>query len=367
MGGAYLLATDDATAVAWNPAALVNVKRFTLPIEVAGRAKNFRVQDIRDLIDDLKTIRDQINNPNATPQQIAQLAGQAIREVRDFAQRHGAVPNGPSATLTGSLAPVAGLTFGAYGLTVSSGTFGQVQVFVDQQADPDQSDNIPNSGQPNNIYARGGAVAISSLALAHARPLPMGWNVGVAVRGVRTDFQAFAASAGVNNLNNPTQGDAQGAAFARVHKTKFTLDVGALWEPTVQPPSVKVKYAAVVRNLLPVRFNLPAVDLAGNRVAGFDFSFRLNPEIDLGVMAKWRERTNLVLELHNVTSSNGGGISVHAGVEHWLAGDVFAVRAGYDDDRPVFGLGINLKVVRIDVAAGLKPRERLAVGVSFRF
>jgi hypothetical protein len=130
---------------------------------------------------------------------------------------------------------------------------------------------------------------------------------------------------------------------------------------------VKVKYAAVVRNLLPVRFNLPAVDLAGNPVAGFDFSFRLNPEIDLGVMAKWRERTNLVLELHNVTSSNGGGISVHAGVEHWLAGDVFAVRAGYDDDRPVFGLGINLKVVRIDVAAGLKPRERLAVGVSFRF
>jgi len=365
MGGAYLLATDDATAVAWNPAALVNVKRFTLPIEVAGRAKNFRVQDIRDLIDDLKDIRDQIGNAN--PNQVAQLAGQAIREVRDFAIRHGAVPNGNPATLTGSLAPVGGLTFGAYGLTVSSGTFGQVQVFVDQQADPDQSDNIPNSGQPNNIYARGGAVAISSLALAHARPLPMGWNVGVAVRGVRADFQAFAASAGVNNLNNPNAGDANGIAFARVHRTRYTLDVGALWEPTVQPPSVKVKYAAVVRNLLPVRFNLPAVDLAGNPVAGFNFSFRLNPEIDLGVMAKWRERTNLVLELHNVTSSNGGDISVHAGVEHWLAGDVFAVRAGYDDDRPVFGLGINLKVVRIDVAAGLKPRERLAVGVSFRF
>jgi hypothetical protein len=372
MGGAYLLATDDATAVAWNPAALVNVKRFTLPIEVAGRAKNFRVQDIRDLIDDLKTIRDQINNPNATPQQIAQLAGQAIREVRDFAQRHGAVPNGPSATLTGALAPVAGLTFGAYGLTVSSGTFGQVQVFVDQANDPDPNDNInlPAQSVQNNpinrsVYARGGVVAVSSLALAHARPLPMGWNVGVAVRGVRADFQAFAAAAGVDNGNIPSV--PQGIAFTRVHRTRYTLDVGALWEPTVQPPSVKVKYAAVVRNLLPVRFNLPAVDLAGNPVAGFNFSFRLSPEIDLGVMAKWRERTNLVLELHNVTSSNGGGISVHAGVEHWLAGDVFAVRAGYDDDRPVFGLGINLKVVRIDVAAGLKPRERLAVGVSFRF
>src|SRR5579885_1059069 len=65
MGGAYLLATDDATAVAWNPAALVNVRRFTVPIEVAARAQNFRVQDLRDLADDLKDIRDQIGlNPN---------------------------------------------------------------------------------------------------------------------------------------------------------------------------------------------------------------------------------------------------------------------------------------------------------------
>jgi len=141
MGGAYLLATDDATAVAWNPAALVNVKRFTLPIEVAGRAKNFRVQDIRDLIDDLKTIRDRINaNPNDILQ-AAQLLGQAILEVRDFSVRSGATGNAP-AVLTGSLAPVAGLTFGAYGLTVSNGTFGQIQAFVDPLNDPDPNDNI---------------------------------------------------------------------------------------------------------------------------------------------------------------------------------------------------------------------------------
>jgi len=372
MGGAYLLATDDATAVAWNPAALVNVKRFTLPIEVAGRAKNFRVQDIRDLIDDLKTIRDRINaNPNDI-QQVAQLVANAILEVRDFSIRSGAVPQGSPATLTGALAPVAGLTFGAYGLTVSNGTFGQVQVFVDQANDPDPNDNInlPAQSVQNNpinrsVYARGGVVAVSSLALAHARPLPMGWNVGVAVRGVRADFQAFAAAAGVDNGNIPSV--PQGIAFTRVHRTRYTLDVGALWEPPVQPPMVKVKYAAVVRNLVPTKFNLPAQDLNGNLVAGFDFSFRLNPEIDLGVMGIWRERTIGVLELHNLTSSNGGDMSVHAGVEHWLAGNVLAVRVGYDDDRPVFGIGINLRVLRIDVAAGLKPRERLAAGISLRF
>jgi hypothetical protein len=342
MGGAYLLATDDATAVAWNPAGLVNVKRFTLPIEVAGRA-NFDVRDVTDLIDDLETIRDQTDVAN--PADAIAAIQNAFNRVRDFARRNPA--------MRGSLAPVGGLSFGNYGLTVSSGVVVQVDSVLDAATGQFGLGNLPNP----NLYVRGGAVALTSIGIAYARPFPAGLTTGVTVRRIRADFAGFLSGA---TTNAAAPDPVIGQAFNRVDRSRFTLDVGALWEPPVQPPMVKVKYAAVVRNLLPVRFNLPAP-------AGFDFSFRLNPEIDLGVMAKWRERTNLVLELHNVTSSNGGDISVHAGVEHWLAGDVFAVRAGYDDDRPVFGLGINLKVVRIDVAAGLKPRERLAVGVSFRF
>ena len=352
MGGAYLLATDDATAVAWNPAGLVNVnvKRFTLPIEVVGRA-NFDVRDVTDLIDDLETIRDQTDV--ADPAAVIAAIQNAFNRVQGFARR--------KPVMHGSLAPVGGLSFGSYGLTISSGIVLQADSFVDTNG----QGQFGLQGLPNpNLYVRGGALALTSIGVAYARPFPAGLTTGVTVRRIRADFAGFLSGA---TTNAAAPDPVIGQAFNRVDRSRFTLDVGALWEPTVQPPSVKVKYAAVVRNLLPVRFNLPAVDLAGNPVAGFNFSFRLNPEIDLGVMAKWRERTNLVLELHNVTSSNGGGISVHAGVEHWLAGDVFAVRAGYDDDRPVFGLGINLKVVRIDVAAGLKPRERLAVGVSFRF
>jgi hypothetical protein len=342
MGGAYLLATDDATAVAWNPAGLVNVKRFTLPIEVAGRA-NFDVRDVTDLIDDLETIRDQTNVAN--PAAVIAAIQNAFNRVRDFARRNPA--------MRGSLAPVGGLSFGNYGLTVSSGVVVQVDSVLDAATGQFGLGNLPNP----NLYVRGGALALTSIGVAYARPFHAGLTIGATVRRIRADFAGFLSGA---TTNAAAPDPVIGRAFNRVDRSRFTLDVGALWEPPVQPPMVKVKYAAVVRNLLPVRFNLPAP-------AGFNFSFRLNPEIDLGVMAKWRERTNLVLELHNVTSSNGGDMSVHAGVEHWLAGDVFAVRAGYDDDRPVFGLGINLKVVRIDVAAGFKPRERLAVGVSFRF
>mgnify|MGYP001627119703 CR=1 FL=1 len=143
--GAYPLATDDATAVAWDPAALINVKRFTLTIEVSGRA-NFNVQDIKDLANALKDIRDEIGpSPNL------QIWAKAVREVRNFALDEGAIAGGRATTLKGSITPVLGLTFGSYGVDLSSGAFSQVQVFVDQTADPDPNDNIQASAQPTNV------------------------------------------------------------------------------------------------------------------------------------------------------------------------------------------------------------------------
>ncbi len=360
MGGAYLLATDDATAVAWNPAALANIKRFTIPIEVAGRAKNFRVQDVRDLVDDLEKLRDSIANDDIAG------AKSAYDEVQGFLQRHGAAPGGGPTTIGGSLAPVAGLSLGSFGLTFSSGIVGQIQGWTNQPADP--GTGIGAFADANNIYSVGGAIAVSSVGIAHARLYPAGLTLGASVRLVRADFAAFRVGA-AGTVPPVDPNPIRGTVFDEVDRTRFTLDVGALWEPPVQLPMVKVRYGAVVRNLLPVRFNLPVVAPTNDPAAlplPADFNFRLNPEIDAGVMATWRERTIGVLELHNLTSSNGGDMSIHAGVEHWL-GKVFAVRAGYDDDRPVVGIGINLGVLRIDAASGFKPRERLAVGISLRF
>jgi len=350
MGGAYLLAADDATAVAWNPAALVNVKRFTLPAEVVGRA-NFDVRDVTDLIDDLETIRDQTDVTD--PAAVIAAIQDAFNRVQDFARRN--------PVIRVSLALVGGLSFGSFGLAISSGIILQADSFVNTNG----QGQFGLEGLPNpNLYVRGGALALTSIGIAYAHSFPGGLTPGVTVRGIRADFAGFLAGATTNATTD--RDPVIGQAFNRVDRSRFTLDVGALWEMPIRPSLVKVKYAAVVRNLLPVRFNLPAVDLASKPVAGFDFSFRLSPEIDLGVLAGWKG-TSFVLELHNVTSSNGGDMSVHAGVEHWLAGDVFAVRVGYDDDKPVFGLGINLRVLRIDLAAGFKPEERAAVGIGLRF
>ncbi len=342
MGGAYLLVVDDATAGVWNPAALVEGARFNL--EVVGRT-NFDVRDITDLVDDLEDIRDQIDTDNIAAIQ------DAFNRVRDWARRR--------PTLRASLAPIGGISSSNLGLFATSVVVLQAETQLDVPG-AFGLDPLPSL----NLYVRGGAIALSSIGIAYARSLPAGLKLGIAVRRVRADFAGFLLGA----TTDPTALDPViGQAFDRVDKSRFTADIGAIWEPPVQPPQMKLRYAAVVRNALPVKFSLPAVDLNGNPVAGYDFTFRLNPEIDLGVLVQWRDRTYAVLELHNTTSANGGDMTVHAGIEHWLAGNVFAVRVGYDDDKPVVGLGINLKFLRIDLATGPKPKERLAVGISLRF
>lgn len=348
MGGAYLLAADDATAVAWNPAALGKARRLSIPIEVVGRA-NFDVRDVTDLVDDLETIRDQTDV--AAPAQAIQAMENAFNRVRDFSQKY--------QTLYGSVAPIGGISFGRFGLSISSGIITQVDTRIDATAGQFGLDQLP---QPN-LYARGGAIALTNIGLAYAHSFRTGITAGLAVRSIRVDFAGFLIGA----TTNAAAVDAViGQDFGRVNKTRFTADLGLLFEPPVQPPVTKLRYAAVVRNIIPSEFDLPARDLDGNPVTGYDFSFRLNPQLDIGISAELRGRTVGVLELHNITSSNGGNMSLHAGIEHWF-GDVFALRVGYDDDRFVFGLGINLKVLRIDIASGFRPRERFATGISFRF
>jgi len=369
MGGAYLLATDDATAVAWNPAALVNVKRFTLPIEVSGRV-NFNILDVRDLKDDLQKISDEIPSQINTPddaQRVANAIRGAFNRVSDFSQRN--------PTLSGSLSPVVGLSFGDYGLAISNSSFFEVQTYTGQE---DPINLGINYTPPDTLHAVGGAISLTSVGIAHARSLPMGLTLGVTVRGVRADFLGFRVGVSLTDRDfNLVPDDFEngldivaGTLFNRVDSSRFTLDIGAIWEPPVQPPMLKVRYAAVVRNALPVKFSLP-VSYDPGSTPGLplppNFDFRLDPEIDLGALAEWGGRTNFVFELHNITSSNGGKRSVHAGVERSFIGNVFAVRVGYDDGKPVFGFGINLVVLRIDLAAGFKPKERAAVGISLRF
>lgn len=147
MGGAYPLATDDATAVAWNPAALINVKRFTLPIEVVGRV-NFDVRDVTDLVDDLEAIRDQTDV--ADPHQVINAIQSAFRRVQDFARWR---PN-----LSASLSPCRDFI-----RQLCIGCLSQCSWWILTVVAPIGG----VGGLPNpNLYVRGGAIVLTNVGLS---------------------------------------------------------------------------------------------------------------------------------------------------------------------------------------------------------
>lgn len=366
MGGAYLLATDDATAIIWNPAALAYVHRFTFPIEIVGRT-NFNVWGLKDLVDDLETIRDQIGD-----QPVLSLLAEAIRRVRGFALQNGVRPGEPvPRRFKASLAPLIGFSFGQFGFAVSNNTLGEVVAFIDQQTDPDPNDTLPPADHRFNIYARGNVLSLTSFGIGWVRRKVFGVTWGVTLRGVRADYIAFAASAGVDDLEEPTDGDVQGIAYDWVKSpTRFTLDMGVIIDPPLQPSGIRFRFGAVARNIFPLRFRLPVVELTkspDDLPTPQNFDFRLDPQIDVGAMGILGDgRTVIVLELHNITGGNGGKTSFHAGLEQKLGG-VFAFRLGLDDGHPVFGVGLHLGLLRLDVAMGAQPKRRLGVGLSLRF
>ncbi len=343
LGGAYLLLSDDSSAVLWNPAALAHTRRFTFPLDITGRA-NFDLKDVTDLVDGLKTIRDQTDVADADAVRTAIRT--AYGDVKGFLARR--------PVMKATLMPSAGFSWGGYGLAVTSGVVLQLESQVDAPAGAFGVGPLPAA---DNLYVRGGALALTSAAVGHGRLFPGGLTVGGSLRLVRADFAGFLAGASLD----PGAGDpVLGTAFRQVNDKAFTLDIGAIFEPPIQPPMWRIRYAGVVRNLWPAKFDL-------GTQAGVNMDFRLNPELDVGAVAEWKGgRTLGVFELHNVTGGNGGDISVHAGVEHWV-GSIWAIRAGWDDDKPVVGLGVDIGVLRLDLAAGLKPRERLALGLSVRF
>jgi hypothetical protein len=102
----------------------------------------------------------------------------------------------------------------------------------------------------------------------------------------------------------------------------------------------------------------PALDLPTSA------DFRLNPQIDVGVMVPYRQLVG-VLELHNLSGTNAGDLTFRLGGEYRIA-KFAALRAGYDADRFVGGVGFFAGPVRLDVAVATKPIERTYVGLSVR-
>ena len=72
-----------------------------------------------------------------------------------------------------------------------------------------------------------------------------------------------------------------------------------------------------------------------------------------------------VLELHNLSGTNGEDLTFHIGGEYRIW-KYAALRAGYDADRFVAGVGFFAGPVRLDIAAATEPLRRIYAGLSVR-
>jgi hypothetical protein len=353
MGGTSLLAVDDASAAAWNPAAVLRSSRFSVTASAVGRTDNVNVQDIQDVADDIQDLVDVLDTSSP---QVSDVQP-AFNSVYNFAIKSGANVGGNPARLTGTVTPVVGASFGSYGIVTHSGLIGDATLGVTGTAVGTRT-----------LSGNSGALALSTVAIPFARPLRVAGpartdlgTIGVSLKFVRADYAAatFTANEASNTIT--------GISFDRVSDQRPDLDIGYI-TPTL-PKYFNAQGAVVIRNLLSPRFSLPQT-VSGSFGAvppvGGNFNFRQRPQIDAGVLVPIPNHPAIVAaELHNLTESNGGNMSIHIGGEYRVH-RMLALRAGIDRNQLVGGFGLSLGPARLDLAVGTNVQERFALGFTLR-
>ncbi len=359
MGGSYLIAVDDASAAVWNPAAIAQAKRVTLPLSLAARTDNIDVNKISNLVNGLRDLGDEVKNSSPLGA-VARVQG-AFNDVYGFARDAGATPGGAPAKLTASVVPLVGISFSNYGIVASSGDFADARIGVT---------GTTQGSRTINANAGGLALSAISIPFAHSFKTKTGMDIGtfgVSAKYMRADYAAtnFLASEGIN-AQTQIPGDISGTTYNHANDNAFDIDLGYI-SPEF-PKMYGARAAVAIRHVLSPKFSLNSrTNVNGNNVGDTRFDFRQRPQIDVGVaVPKVVPKTLFAAELHNISGVNGGNLTFHLGAEYKVNRQV-AVRAGLDDNKIVGGLGFNFGPSRLDVAVGTKFQERFALGLSTVF
>lgn len=351
LGGTTLFGSGIA-ATAYNPAALGQNRGVGIGADVVGRTDNVKVDEIVDLIDGIEDLNDAAEDGG--------FPLDAFNDVFSFARKNSGRPLRASAT------PSLGLNFSNLGQNrLSVGILAYGEAIADVRADVIET---PGARQLN---ARGALLSMSAIAV------PVALRVGIPGK----DYGTFGANFKLTRADYlPTSFLAdegslsvQGSTFDRAKSSKFGLDVGYISPsllPTLPGRPYDLQAAFAIRNLISPRYNLRARGTQ-NALGGattpvvFNGSFKQSAQFDAGLrFSAPLAKTTGYLEVHNVTSKNGGDRSFHVGAE-FAASRNFALRGGYDDDQFTAGIGLNLGGARVDLAVGQRPSERFALGLSF--
>jgi hypothetical protein len=352
MGGTYLLALDDATSLAFNPALLGNAGRYSFAVEAGARTDNIPWDKFDELQDDLDALRDAIAEGGSAA---VDAVLEAFNRLYNFALDAGAQVGEPGLReVSGEVDPFVGFSVGSVGAVLYGGEGLSVGLGISEGTGPD--------ADKRTVTVSAGALQLVTVEVGHAFRWGAG-RMGVGLKHVRSRYTGYAlgADASTNSIT--------GAHVQRTDDGGFDLDLGYITDPLplkgLDGPGLQL--AGVVRHLISPEFSVP---LEITRVVGppvdvpANSDFRLNPQFDLGTAVPFK-RLLVAMELHNVSGTNGGQLTFHVGGEYrllkWLR-----LRAGYDDDKFVGGVGVAFGPVRLDVATATDPRERVYASLSVR-
>jgi len=361
MGGTDLIMFGDVGGAAFNPASVGTAGAYSETQSAVGRTSNVHVAKINDLSNGLKNLGDQFNNANGSLAPVRD----AFQKVYNFATGAGAnAQTGSPATLSASLAPLAGFSVKNVGLI----GYGTLAAKVELQP---VAVAVPGlTGPTGKVFARYGVLGLTSVAVPFSLPVAVG-TVGISPRFTQASFAAAGFLADETDTSNgfdtgvspaTPNGNIVGATYKEVHQQKLDLDLGFT---SIPDPVYHVRGAVVVHNLLSPTFHLPRVVNGASLgvIPSGDFDFQMKPQVDIGGLSTYNNIT-YAAELHNLGNVNGGKRSVHLGVEYPL-GRTLSLRGGYDRSRFVAGVGLAFGGARLDLATGTNPQEQVALGLTF--
>jgi hypothetical protein len=349
VGGCYLLFIDDASGGAFNPAQIARAGRYGVAIEGGARTDNVPVDALQNFSEALDDLRDELTSDPIDLDGVRQ----AFDRIYEMAQDAGArIGQARVVRVKGEIDPLLAVSYRNVGLLVYGGLGVDVGVRIGEGTGPNADKRTWSLG--------GGALDLRVIQVPYAFRLKAG-HLGVGLKSIRGSYAGYFMQADASN-NSIT-----GVHLEKQDDRQFDLDVGFYSDPIPIKGGPTLRAAGVVRNLLSPKFSVP---VEARTIVGPDpglpssLDFRLNPQLDLGVMAPYKRLTG-VLELHNVTGTNAGELTVHLGAEYRIL-KFMALRGGFDADRAVVGLGFFTRTLRLDIGAATEPIRRVYAGLSWR-
>ncbi|MDR3709959.1 MAG: hypothetical protein P4L33_16810 [Capsulimonadaceae bacterium] len=335
LGGSYLLSLKGPEAGAANPSQVNNDLQPSISVGAVVSDSNINVNNAQNLINQLSNLNDSSKSSSGIS-----AANSAFNDVWNYAGSAGAAVN-PIGTYKnpGSLSvridPVIGASLGGrWALIGESNVQAVANIYRNQ------------TGSTKQLSVGGGAVGLTSAGVAFATPVNK-ITYGLYPKILRADYVGYAYSI-----------DDQGGTPSRTnvpYEGKQTVDLDAGASMNVLPDTLDA--SVVVRHLFFPSLSVESGD-----------TIKLNPEVDFGVHAKYYGLDGYA-EAHNLTASNvgnsGAGVTDHLGLQKTLV-NTLALRAGFDDGKFVYGVGLHLFVINVDFAAGSSIDQRVGLSASFK-